>query len=108
MRPVGILLSQPHWPERLELAEHGIKANCIAPGAVETDMNRHWINDKDKREEMEAKIPLGRIAKPEEVAQAAVYLASSDADYITGTAIYIDGGLSLSGTGYKNTLSEQK
>lgn len=92
----------------LELAEHGIKVNCIAPGAVKTDMNRHWINDEVKREEMKAKIPLGQIAKPEEVAQAAVYLASSDADYITGTTIYIDGGLSLSGSGYKKLLSEQK
>lgn len=92
----------------LELAEHGINVNCIAPGAVDTDMNRHWTSDKDKREEMESKIPLRQIAQPEQIAQAAVYLASSDADYITGTTIYIDGGLSLSGLGYKKMLDEQK
>ena len=79
----------------LELAEYSINVNCIAPGAIATPMNEGILKDPDKLSETESKIPLGRIGKPEEVAKAALYLASEDANYITGTTIYIDGGLTL-------------
>jgi glucose 1-dehydrogenase len=77
----------------IELAPLGITINSIAPGAVETPINKNLLNDKDKLSRLIAQIPLGRLAKPEEVAGIAAFLASSDADYVTGTTYFVDGGL---------------
>jgi glucose 1-dehydrogenase len=77
----------------IELAPLGITINSIAPGAVETPINKNLLNDKDKLARLIAQIPLGRLAKPEEVAGIAAFLASSDADYVTGTTYFVDGGL---------------
>lgn len=79
----------------LELAKHKINVNCIAPGAIDTAMNKAVLKQPQKVDELNSKIPQGRIAEPEEVGKVAVYLASNDADYITGSTIYVDGGLSL-------------
>ncbi|MDH3252463.1 MAG: glucose 1-dehydrogenase [Ignavibacteria bacterium] len=78
----------------LELAEHHILVNAISPGAVLTDMNREGL-DRVGIRWAEQHIPLKRIGDPEDIAAAAVYLASDDASYVTGTTIYIDGGLGL-------------
>jgi NAD(P)-dependent dehydrogenase (short-subunit alcohol dehydrogenase family) len=78
----------------LELAEHHILVNAISPGAVLTDMNREGLQ-RVGIGFAEQHIPLKRIGDPEDIASAAVYLASDDASYITGTTIYIDGGLGL-------------
>lgn len=74
-----------------ELAGRGICVNAIAPGFVETDMTERFAAD----ENVKAKIPLGRMGKPEEVAALVNFLASSESDYITGEVIRIDGGLAI-------------
>lgn len=79
----------------LELAPFGITVNLIAPGLTETDFNRHVLVDPAIRRQRTAPIPLGRLAAPEDIAGAAVYLASDEAAYVTGTTITIDGGVSL-------------
>jgi glucose 1-dehydrogenase len=79
----------------LELAENNICVNSISPGAILTDMNRKSLADPAKRERMISRIPLRRIGSPEDIVGAAVFLASSEADYVTGTTLYVDGGLLL-------------
>lgn len=78
----------------LELAEEGINVNNIAPGMILTPMNQEAIDDKKKRDEASEHIPMKRPGKPEEIAQLAVFLASSDSDYVTGSSYFMDGGLS--------------
>lgn len=77
----------------IELAPHGIRVNAIAPGAIETDINESLLKNPDLLKMVLSKIPLGRLGKPEDVAAMAAFLASSDADYVTGATIYVDGGL---------------
>jgi glucose 1-dehydrogenase len=79
----------------LELAEYNIQVNAISPGAILTDMNRKSLSDPVKRERLLNQIPLRRIGDPEDVVGAATYLASSESDYVTGSTIYVDGGLLL-------------
>jgi glucose 1-dehydrogenase len=80
----------------LELADKGIRVNGIAPGAIASDMNKDILEDEQKRKDEENKIPIHRIGQPEEIAKVALFLASEDASYITGTTIYVDGGFTLS------------
>lgn len=77
----------------LELAEEGINVNNIAPGMILTPMNQEAIDDKETREEQVQHIPMKRAGKPEEIAKMAVFLASSDSDYVTGSTFVVDGGL---------------
>lgn len=79
----------------LELAKYKINVNCIAPGATATAMNVRVLNSPEELGEMNSSIPWGRMAQPEEIAYAALYLASEDADYITGSSFYLDGGITL-------------
>lgn len=79
----------------LELAPHGIQVNCVSPGAIETDENRPRLNDPKYRAKVLARIPSGRIGAVEDVCGAVVLLASAEADYITGTTMYVDGGMLL-------------
>jgi glucose 1-dehydrogenase len=83
----------------LELAEYGIQVNSISPGAILTDMNRKDLSDSAKRERLIRQIPMKRIGDSEDLVGAAVFLASSESDYVTGTTIYVDGGLLLRETG---------
>lgn len=83
----------------LELAEHGIRAVTISPGAIETEMNRDEIAAVGA-DLLEASIPAGRIGVPEEIAGLVVFLASDLAGYITGTTCYADGGYMLSTVRY--------
>lgn len=80
----------------LELAQFGINVNGVSPGAILTDMNRASLEDPAGRERMLARIPAGRLGNPEDIAGAVVFLASSEASYIHGTTLYVDGGLLLS------------
>lgn len=80
----------------LEVADKGIRVNGIAPGAIATEMNQDILEDKQKRKEEEGRIPMRRIGGPEEIAKVALFLASDDASYMTGTTVYVDGGLTLS------------
>jgi glucose 1-dehydrogenase len=77
----------------LEVAEHGINVNNIAPGMILTPMNQKAIDDPKDRAEKEQKIPMKRAGEPEEIAHVAVFLASADADYVTGSTYAMDGGL---------------
>lgn len=79
----------------LELAPKGIAVNGVAPGMILTPMNQEVIDDPDELRKRERCIPWGRAGKPEEVAELVAYLLSPAADYITGTSVVIDGGLSL-------------
>lgn len=79
----------------LELAGAGIRVNAVSPGAILTDMNRAHLADPARRERLLGRIPLGRVGTPEDVTGAVVFLAGSEAAYITGTTIYVDGGLLL-------------
>jgi glucose 1-dehydrogenase len=80
----------------LEVADKGIRVNGIAPGAIATDMNKDILEDEQKKKEEEKRIPMHRIGRPEEIAKVALFLASNAASYMTGTTVYVDGGLTLS------------
>jgi 3-oxoacyl-[acyl-carrier protein] reductase len=73
-----------------QLARHGITVNAIAPHAVETEMSAQW--SADQRASVIDSIPLGRLARPEEIAEAALFLVSSSAAFITGEVLNINGG----------------
>lgn len=77
----------------IELAPFGITINSIAPGAIETPINRKLLNDPEKLRALIGNIPLKRLGKSSDIAGVAAFLASGDADYITGTTIVADGGL---------------
>ena len=81
----------------LELAPHRITVNAIAPGATETAMNRDAYTP-EVRAAYEQRIALGRIGVPEEVADAAVFLVSDAARYVTGQELLVDGGLTINGS----------
>jgi glucose 1-dehydrogenase len=77
----------------IELAPLGITINNIAPGAIETPINTLLLHDPVKLGALLANIPLARLGQTSDVAGVAAFLASADADYITGTTIVVDGGL---------------
>jgi len=89
----------------LEYAERGIRVNAVGPGAIRTQMNDAWMHDPKRRREVEAHIPMGRSAAPEEMAAVFAFLASDDAGYITGQTIMACGGLSLYGEFRTNWVS---
>ncbi|ANU10524.1 3-oxoacyl-ACP reductase [Planococcus antarcticus DSM 14505] len=74
-----------------ELASRGITANAVAPGFITTDMTDQLTEDVQKS--MMGQIPLGRFGAPEDVAKAALFLASDDASYMTGQTLHLDGGM---------------
>ena len=76
----------------LDLGPKGINVNAIAPGVIDTDMSRGTSDDKEMGESVLRRIPKGRVGKPEDIGAAAAFLASDEADYITGVTLYVDGG----------------
>ncbi|MFN8475741.1 MAG: glucose 1-dehydrogenase [Anaerolineae bacterium] len=79
----------------LEYADKGIRVNGIGPGATITPINRAWVDDPEKRAQVESHIPMRRAGNSEEMAAVAAFLASEEAAYITGQTIFVDGGLTL-------------
>jgi len=79
----------------VELGPLGITINGIAPGAIETPINATLLNDQERLQPLLRQIPLGRIGQPADVAGLAVFLASHDSDYVTGTTYFVDGGLTV-------------
>jgi glucose 1-dehydrogenase len=79
----------------LEYAAHNIRVNGIGPGATVTPINRTWIDDPVKKEQVESHIPLARAGTADEMAGVTCFLASDDAAYMTGQTIFVDGGLTL-------------
>ncbi|MEW6263264.1 MAG: glucose 1-dehydrogenase [Thermodesulfobacteriota bacterium] len=76
----------------VELAPHRIRVNAIAPGFFATDLTAPVWSDDRRRPNIEARIPLGRMGTPDDIAGTIVYLASAASDYLTGRVIYLDGG----------------
>lgn len=77
----------------IELAPLGITINSIAPGAIETPINKNLLNDPGKLNALLQNIPLRHLGKPDDVASLASFLASDESSYITGTTLFVDGGL---------------
>ncbi len=77
----------------VELGSLGITINNVAPGAINTPINTKLLNNPEQLNAVLKNIPLGRLGKPEDVAALVSFLASPDADYITGSTFYVDGGL---------------
>ena len=74
-------------------AKEGIRCNCVAPALTETPMIESRLKDAAVRRTMEAQYPLGRLGRPDDIAQAVLYLASDDAAWTTGTIVTVDGGI---------------
>jgi 3-oxoacyl-[acyl-carrier protein] reductase len=74
-----------------QLAPYGINVNAVSPHAIETEMSAQW--SEEKRKEIIASIPLGRLGKPEDVAEAVLFLASDEASFITGEILDVNGGV---------------
>jgi glucose 1-dehydrogenase len=79
----------------LEYAGHNIRVNGIGPGATITPINRAWVDDPEKAEQVTSHIPLARAGTADEMAGVTCFLASDDGAYITGQTIFVDGGLTL-------------
>jgi len=74
----------------------GVRVNAIAPGGFLTDPNRRWFREKPEfQRAFEGRIPMARLGEPEELAPAAVFLASDAASYVTGATVFVDGGYTL-------------
>ena len=84
----------------MELAPYQINCNNIAPGAIATPINQTVLDDPTAMKNALTEIPWGRFGTPAEVAAVAVFLASSDSDYVTGSTYYVDGGLTQQVTLY--------
>lgn len=85
-----VLLIRQH---AVELCSHGITVNGVAPTVVRGEMGRHWMADPATREPLLRRIPLGRIAEPEDVAGPVHFLCSAAAAFVTGQVLYVDGGI---------------
>jgi len=78
-----------------EFAPHRIRVNGIAPGAIRTPINTSAWNTKEAYDSLMTLVPYGRIGEPEDIARAAVWLASDASDYVTGATLFVDGGMTL-------------
>jgi glucose 1-dehydrogenase len=79
----------------LEYAGRGIRVNGVGPGATVTPINRAWVDDPEKKSQVEEHIPMRRAGSADEMAGVTAFLASDDAAYITGQTLFVDGGLTL-------------
>jgi NAD(P)-dependent dehydrogenase (short-subunit alcohol dehydrogenase family) len=80
----------------LELATKNIRVNALAPGIVKTDFNKSLWENPESARQISLGVPLGRLAEPEDIARAALFLASEDSGYITGVILPVDGGWQVS------------
>jgi glucose 1-dehydrogenase len=78
-----------------EVAPHRIRVNSIAPGAIRTPINTSAWNTPEAYKSLMTLVPYDRIGEPEDIAQAAIWLASDASDYVTGTTLFVDGGMTL-------------
>ncbi len=78
-----------------EWARYGVTVNAVAPGYIETDLTRGYLDKGNNRESLESLVPAERLGRPEEVADAITFLASDRARFITGETLYVDGGRTL-------------
>lgn len=78
-----------------ELAPRGVRVNSVAPGAIKTAINTHAWSDEEAREKLLTLIPYRRVGEPDDVANAVLWLLSDASDYVNGTSLVIDGGMTL-------------
>ena len=78
-----------------ELAPRGIRVNAIAPGAIKTPINTSAWDTPEALKSLLTLIPYGRVGEPQDIARAAVWLASDESDYVVGTTLFVDGGMTL-------------
>jgi glucose 1-dehydrogenase len=78
-----------------EMAPHRIRVNSLAPGAIRTPINKSAWETPEAYGKLMTLIPYGRIGEPEDIARAAVWLASDDSDYVVGATLFVDGGMML-------------
>lgn len=78
-----------------QLGASGVTCNCLSPGVIETERNRVVLNDRDYAEKIRGAIPMRRFGQPEDCADVALFLASDAARYVTGTTLFVDGGMHL-------------
>jgi glucose 1-dehydrogenase len=78
-----------------EVAERGIRVNSIAPGAIRTPINHEAWETPEAEAALLKLIPYGRVGDPDDIAKAAVWLASDESDYVTGASLFVDGGMAL-------------
>jgi 3-oxoacyl-[acyl-carrier protein] reductase len=76
----------------VEYARRNIRCNCVNPGIINSGMIKPYLDDPQARKVLEERLPLARIGEPEDVANAALYLASDEANWVTGTILNVDGG----------------
>ena len=79
----------------LELARDRIRANVVAPGAIQTEMNEELNENKNELQKTLKRIPIGRIGSADEIANVVEFIASDKASYVTGTTFLVDGGMTL-------------
>jgi NAD(P)-dependent dehydrogenase (short-subunit alcohol dehydrogenase family) len=77
----------------IEFARNGIRANALCPGPVETPLLADLLSDPKRRERRLVHIPIGRFGRADEMAKAALFLASDDSSYMTGASLLVDGGI---------------
>ena len=77
----------------IQFASNNVRSNIILPGAIETGMQRRWKKQPSTRRNLEKIIPLNRVGKPSDISNTIMFLLSDQADYITGTEIIVDGGI---------------
>ena len=78
-----------------ELAEHEIAVNSVGPGLTRTGMAAKIFDSAEALDELAGEVPLGRIAEPDDVARACLFLASDDGGFVAGASVYVDGGALL-------------
>jgi len=88
----------------VSLADKNIRVNGIGPGILETPLTRDGLNKGNNKKVITSQIPLGRIGKPSDIGGAAVFLASEEAQYITGQMLYVDGGILANQLNWDQTL----
>jgi NAD(P)-dependent dehydrogenase (short-subunit alcohol dehydrogenase family) len=76
----------------LEAAPYGVRVNAVAPGPVDTDMLERFAGDPERKAAMAKGVPLGRLGSPQDIAQAIVFLGSSNAEFLSGEIVHVNGG----------------
>jgi NAD(P)-dependent dehydrogenase (short-subunit alcohol dehydrogenase family) len=86
----GLIMMTRSWAR--EFGKYNIRVNAIAPGLIQTDFSEYFWKDEGRRKQIEARQPIARVGQPDEIGHMALYLASSEASYVTGHVFVVDGG----------------